>query len=153
MPKATKVQEDEYRLPAETLFTAVLDSVSVKTIEYTLKKDRGTKKAGEKDSFDKWIWEFRITDGPHKGEIAYGETEDRLTNREDNLVRQWGETLLGREIELGEEFDTDNILGLPCQVTVRHEEPRQKKDGSGFFYGCPVDEVFPVGEAADFTPF
>lgn len=153
MPKATKVEEDEYRLPSDTLFPAVLDRVSIRTIEYTLKKDRGTKKAGEKDSFDKWVWEFRITDGAYKGDTAYGETEDRLTNREDNLVRQWGETLLGREIELGEEFDTDNVLGLPCQVTVRHEEPRQKKDGTGFFYGCPVDEVFPNGGSSDFVPF
>lgn len=152
MPKATMKEEAEYRLPEDTLFPAVLDEVAVRTIEYTLKKDRGMKKAGEKDSFDKWVWTFRITDGPFKGEKAYGETEDRLTNREDNRVRQWSETLLGREIEIGEEFDTDSVLGLPCQVSVRHEEPREKKDG-GFFYGCPVDEVFPTGGAADFNPF
>ena len=152
MPKATMKEEAEYRLPEDTLFPAVLDEVAVRTIEYTLKKDRGTKKAGEKDSFDKWVWKFRITDGPFKDDIAYGESEDRLTNREDNVVRQWAETLLGREIEIGEEFDTDSILGLPCQVTVKHEEPREKKDG-GMFYGCPVDEVFPVSGAADFNPF
>jgi hypothetical protein len=77
---------------------------------------------------------------------AWGETEDRLTNREDNLVRQWAETLLATTISVGEGLDTDILVGLPCVIEVRHDEPRQKKDGT-FFYGCPVDQVYPAAGA------
>lgn len=136
MPKATLTEESEYKLPEDTMFPAVLHEVNVKTIKY--------KKDGKDKSFDKWEWTFKIIEGDFAGLHAYGETEDRLTTHPDNKVRQWAETLRGMPFEFGEGLDTDDLLGLPCVVTVRHEEPREKKDG-GFFYGCPVQDVFPEG--------
>lgn len=157
MPKATKTEEDEYRLPAEVYFPAKLKAVTSKTIDFEYKAEsaavkKGRKKAGDKGSFDKWEWEFEITDGDYKGASAYGDTDARLTTRDDDVVRQWAETLMGREIEIGEEFDTDNIIGYSCLISVRHDDPRPKKDG-GFFYGCPVDDVLPASGSADFVPF
>lgn len=148
MPRATMKEESAYALPADTLFEGKLNSVTVKTIEYTLKKDRGSKKAGEKDSFDIWEWEFEVTDGAYKGTRAWGTTESELNNLEEprgrsKLVRPWAETLLGRQIQIGEDFDTDQIVGLPCKFTVVNEEPVEKKNGDGWFYGCSVDDVFP----------
>lgn len=138
MPKSTMTEESEYRLPKDTLFPAILEAVTVKTIKY--------KKDGKDKSFDKWEWEFKITDGEYAGLSAYGETEDRLTTHPDNKVRQWGEVLRGGvEFEVGESIDTDDLIGLPCVITVTHEEPREKKNGEGFFYGCPVADVFPEG--------
>lgn len=147
--------EDTYRLPADQLFAARLDKVEEKVINFTYRADSsvvaaGRANVGEAGQFVKWTWEFFITDGDHQGERAWGETPDRLTNREDNVVRQWAETLLGREIEMGEEFDTDIIIGLPCKITVRHEEPRPRKDGQGSFYGCPVADVLPAEDAYPF---
>ena len=144
MPQTTMRDEDTYPLPDETPFPARLESVEVKTIQFE-KKDRKTgAKTGEWSSFDKWVWDFQITSGQYAGLHAYGETEDRLTNHPDNKVRQWAETLRDAPFEIGEGLNTDDLVGLPCIVTVRHDEPRPKKDG-GNFYPCPVDDVFPEG--------
>lgn len=156
MPRATMKEETLYALPEDTIFEGKLNSVTVRTIEFTLKKDRGNKKAGEKDSFNKWVWEFEITDGEYAGLKAWGETEDELNNLEEQrgnskLVRPWAETLLGRQIQIGEDFDTDQIVGLPCKFTVTHEEARPKKDG-GWFYGCPVEDVFPSSNSLREAP-
>lgn len=158
MPKATVREESEYPLPDQTVFPARLDKVTEKTITFTYKPTHaavtsGRAKAGDEGSFTKWQWEFAITDGDYAGMTAYGDTPGKLTNREDDVVRQWSETLLGRELQIGEELDTDLLIGLPCSVTVRHEAPVPRRDGTGNFYPCPVDEVFPADGAADFVPF
>ena len=48
-------------------------------------------------------------------------------------------------MELGEQVDTDDLIGLPVQGTVRHLEPRPKKDGEGFWFNVEVEELFPAG--------
>jgi len=156
MPQAVMREESAYALPEDTLLPATLTSVTVRTVEFTYKKGP---KQGQQGTFDLWVWEFQITDGDYAGLKAWGETEDSLNNLEEprgraKLVRPWAETLLGREIPIGEAFDTDHVLGLPCVITVKHEEPRPKKDG-GFFYGCPVEDVFPARPATsdDAPPF
>lgn len=158
MPKATVKEESEYPLPAETVFPARLDKVVEKTVEFTYKAHHaavknGRAKVGETGGFTKWQWEFAITDGPYAGMKAWGDTDGKLTNREDDRVRQWSETLLGRELGIGDELDTDLLVGLPCSITVRHDEPVPRRDGTGNFYPCPVDEVFPTDGSADFVPF
>lgn len=141
MPQATMKEESEYPVPAGVPLPAVLQEVKVRTIEF-FKKDQYGNKTNVKDSFDKWVWEFKITDGEFAGMKVYGETSDSLTTREDNLVRIWAEQLLGKTIQVGEGLDTDLLLGLPCIVECRHDEPRPKRDG-GMFYPCPVSDVFP----------
>lgn len=149
-------EESEYPVPAGVPLPAKLQEVKVRTIEF-FKKDQYGNKTSERDSFDKWVWEFKITDGEYAGMKVFGETEDRLTTREDNLVRIWAEQLLGKQIEVGEGLDTDLLLGLPCIVECRHDEPRDKRDG-GKFYPCPVSDVFPssgdyVSSQTDEPPF
>lgn len=137
MPQTQMQNEDEYKLPEDVLLPAVLEEVNVKTINY--------KRDGKDKSFDKWEWVFQITDGDYAGLKAWGETEDRLTNHPDNLVRQWAEVLRGGiAFDIGEGLNTDDLLGLPAVITVKHGEPREKKDG-GKFYPCPVSNVFPEG--------
>lgn len=153
MPKATVREEAEYRLPAGMLFQGRLDKVTERTNIFTYQPHHaavknGRARAGEKGEIVKWIWEFKITDGAYDGETAYGETDPKITTKEDDNARQWSETLLGRELEINEEFDTDQVIGLPCKFTVRHGEPRDKKDG-GKFYPCPVDDVFPMDHVDD----
>ena len=152
MPKTKMKEEDEYALPENEYFPAVLTEVSEKEIKF-FKKDKNGVKTNEESSFTKWVWEFKINDGDYSGMRAWGETQDRLTNREDNLVRQWAEALLGQEIQVGDEFDTDAVIGLPCMISVRHADPVAKKNGQGNFYGCPVAEVLPMGDIDDEPPF
>lgn len=154
MPKSVMREESAYPVPEEVLLPAKLNAVTVRTVEFTYKKGE---RAGQPGSFDLWRWEFEVTDGDYTGLKLYGETEDELNNLEEprgraKLVRPWAETLLGRQIPIGEEFDTDDVVGLPCQITVKHEEPRPKKDG-GWFYPCPVEDVFPASQSSSFVPF
>ena len=152
MPKATKVEQDEYMFPSDVYFPAVLVAVDEKEIVF-FKKDKAGNRTNEQSSFLKWQWSFEMVDGPYSGLTGYGETTAEYTNREDNLVRQWGETLLGRELDLGEEMDTDKLIGLPCMISFKHEEPRPKKDGT-LYYGSPVEEVLPrTGDIAQIAPF
>lgn len=158
MPKATVVEESEYPLPSEVMFPARLEKVELieRTFEYKphhAAVKAGRAKVGETGSFSKWSWEFKITDGDYANLHAYGDTDAKVTNRADDTVRQWAETLLGRELGVGEELDTDLLIGLPCVLTVRHDDPIPRRDGTGNYYPCPVDEVFPAGGAADFVPF
>ena len=142
MPQAIMETESEYPVPAGVPLPAVLQEVKVRTIHFK-KKDQYGNKTTEDDSFDKWVWEFKITSGDYAGIKVYGETQDRLTTREDNLVRIWAEQLLGKTIEVGEGLDTDLLLGLACIIECKHDESRDKRDG-GKFYPCPVADVFPA---------
>jgi hypothetical protein len=160
MPTSTMRNQDEYPLPEDVAFPARLTAVSEKRNEFTYKAHHkpvkeGKKNVGDTGVISRWTWEFEIVDGDYSGLRAWGETEDALTNHPDNKVRQWAETLLGREFEIGEGLDTDDLIGLPCLITVRHDEPRPKKDGSGNFYPCPVADVFPADalSGGDEPPF
>lgn len=144
MPSATMREESEYKFPEDTPFPAILSSVTEKEIPYTIKNGPD---AGKKSSFKKWVWAFDITEGEFAGLTAYGETEAKLTNHPDNHVRQWAEVLQDAPIGIGDGLNTDDLLGLPCVVTVAHGEPRPKTDG-GKFYPCDVNNVFPEGTKA-----
>lgn len=140
MPSTTMREESEYRFPENTPFPAILASVTEKEIPYT---DKNT---GKPAKFVKWVWAFDIIEGEFAGLTAYGETEAKLTNHPDNLVRQWAEVLRDAPFEFGEGLNTDDLCGLPCIITVAHGDPRPKKDGTKF-YPCDVNNVLPEGTA------
>lgn len=152
MPKAVKIQESEYRYPDDLFYTCKLIAVDEIQVPY-FKKDRNGVKTNEQAVFTKWEWKFEIVEGAYLGDVLRGDTRPEYTTRADNKVRQWSESLLNRELTVGEELDTDMLLGLPCIVTIRHGEPRPKSDGSNF-YPCEVDEVLPKsGSLINQPPF
>lgn len=157
MPKARMKDEDEYALPEDTLLRARLDSVEEKTITFFYKAHHkavteGKAKEGDQGEIHKWVWKFTILDGDYAGLGAWGETETYLSSHANNKVRQWAEALRDAPFTVGEGLDTDDLLGLSCVLTVRHDPPRPKRDG-GMFYGSPVDSVFPASAMADVPPF
>jgi hypothetical protein len=143
MPRTEKVERREYKFPDDTYYPCVLEQVEEREVKFQ-KKDKATGlKTNEQGVFYKWRWKFRIIEGEFAGDLLYGESSSEFSTRDDNKIRQWSEALLGREMEIGEELDTDSmLLGLPCYITVSHGEPRKKADGE-FFYPCEVDEVLP----------
>lgn len=158
MPRATVEEEQTYALPEDTAFPARLNAVTVRTVEYD-KKDGHGNKTGERGSFEKWKWEFEITEGEYAPLKAWGETEAKVTAGDDDVPRAWGGVLRNKTYQFGEDFDTDDLVGLPCIITVQHDPPRPRKNG-GFFYDCPVEQVFPadafgpaVGQNSDEPPF
>jgi len=151
MPTSVKREESEYKYPDDEYYPSVLSRVEEVEVPY-FKKDEAGVKTTEQAIFRKWEWYFKVVSGPFEGDTLRGDTPPEMTTREDNKVRIWGEALLGREIEVGEEFDTDQIVGLPCLISVRHEKPRDRPDGTKF-YGSVVDEVMPrTGTLQDEEP-
>ena len=102
--------------------------------------------------FSKWRWIFEITEGEFVGVNIYGDTQAEFSTREDNLVRIWSEVLTGKEIEVGEELDTDALIGLEAMMSIRHDDPVPKKDGT-VFYGCSPMEMLPKSDALSEIPF
>lgn len=145
MPSSTMEHEDEWKLPKETPFPAILSSVTEKSYPY--------KKDGKDEVFVKWEWEFQITDGEFAGLRAWGETEPKLTNHAGNKVRQWAETLRGAEFEMGEGLDTDDLLSLPCVITVDNLKELKKGTADTYYYKSPVCDVFPADSLGDEPPF
>lgn len=80
MPSSTMEHEDQWKLPKDTLFAGRLTAVKEREIKYR-------NRDGEDSTFVKWEWEFSIDEGEHAGLRAWGDTEDKITNRVDNKAR------------------------------------------------------------------
>lgn len=137
MPTSTMEHEDEWKLPKDVPLPAVLGSVKEESFPY---KDRDGKDA----TFTKWVWEFAITEGEYAGLHAWGDTEPRLTNHAGNKVRQWAETLTGHKYELGEGINTDDLIGLPCIISVDNTKELKKGTKDEYWYRTPIADVFPA---------
>jgi hypothetical protein len=136
--------EEQYPYPEDTLFPCTLESVRERVTVFQYKDSHtavreGRAKAGESGEIAKWVWVFKVTAGDYTGSVIYGETQPKVTS----VVRQWAEALRGAPYEIGEQFDSDLLLGLPCALTVRHMPVRPKRDGSNF-YPYEVESVFPA---------
>lgn len=150
MPRATVTEGgDLYPLPEQMIFDGQLLSCDHVDVPFTYK--RGDK-AGQKGTFPKWEWTWVVTNsGEYHGVEVKGSTEPKVTDASDTdflpLARPVIEALLGRPIALGEDVDTDDLLGLPAKFTVTHQKPRERKNGDGFWYNVEVSEVFPASGA------
>jgi len=145
MPKSQVTEENPHKLPEDTPLPARLVHVTEQSFPFTRKKDGNGKKAGERDIFVKWTWDFEITGGEYAGLHAEIDTDPKVTVTPDgqrNKPAQFVEALRGMEVDFGEGIDTDDYDGLPCAITVRHDK-RERTDGQGYFYSEPVKDVFP----------
>lgn len=150
MPKGTVQEATLYPIPENTLCPARLQTVDEAVVPFTYKRGE---KAGQKGEFKKWTWTFKIVSGPYEGMTVEGSTEPMITNATEqssflHLARPWYEQLLGRELALGEPVDTEQLLGTSCQITVKHMDPRPRKDGDGFWYNVEVEDVLPPARDA-----
>lgn len=146
MPKAEVTNEDPYPIPEDTLVPLRLDSCTREVIEYVPSKG---KNAGTKQVFVKWEWTFQVVGGEYEGLTIRGNTEPKITGLVDQqgslkLAKPFIEALLNRTIELGEEVDTDDLIGLQCQGVVTHVPPRPKKEGGGAWFNVEIEELFPA---------
>lgn len=135
MPTTEMKHEDEFKLPKDVPLPAILVSVEEKSYPY--------KKDGEDRTFTKWVWEFLITEGDYSGLHAWGDTEPKLTNREDDKVRHWAHALTGIDYELGDGLDTDDLLELPCILLVDNVKEEKKGARGEYFYRTPIVDVLP----------
>ena len=148
--KSTVEEASNYPIPEDTLVPMKLESVTQVEIPFVYKSGA---KIGQSGTFVKWEWEFLIPESEYAGLSVRGSSEPRITSNDQAsgnlaLARPWVEALLGRSLELGEEIDTDDLVGLSVQGTVRHLAPRQKKEGEGFWFNVDIEELFPIGNGA-----
>lgn len=107
------------------------------------------KKTNENKTFGKLNWKFEITQqGEFTGKDVRGETSDDLTDSPYNKFRQWAESLLGRQLGVGQVLQESDLEGLSGLITVKREQDR--KDPSKFW--TRVDDVIPLDPSADDEP-
>lgn len=148
MPTTTMEHEDPWKFDEGELYPANLTKVTETTRTIT----RGDRKG---EDFTKWEWEFTISEGQHAGLRAWGETDSKMSSHPANKCRPWAEALRGDvPFAVGEGLNTDDLIGLPCYLQVRHVE-YTKSDGSPGFKE-PVVSVLSevsINELANEPPF
>jgi hypothetical protein len=128
-------------LPKDTLIPARLEGLHRRTIEYA------DKQTGEAKTFDVLDWMFRTSDAYGSRRVKGG-TPASITNATGNRFRAWVEALIGQEIAPGFTFTDDDIVGLPCLITIAHTQDR--KDPRKYWDN--VEDVLAASES-DEPPF
>lgn len=115
------MQEAKFHpIPEDHPVRAVLNEMKERTFQYT-EKSTGQQREGRRVQ-----WLFKVTeDGLWKDRIVRGETSADMTADDGNRLAGWFGTLLGREIVIGMNIDADDVVGLPCYITVRQEPDRR----------------------------
>jgi hypothetical protein len=70
-----------------------------------------------------------------------GEVFARLTEHPDNEFRIWVESLLGHELPVGYDLDTDKLVDLNCRVNIGYRT--YTKDGKERFANF-IDTILPA---------
>lgn len=82
-------------------------AAKVKTVE---------KKEGKYGSYYRVT--FKITDEEFEGKSVNGNCLEEI--EVGNKTYKWVNALLGRELEVDEEFDMDDLVGKPCKIAIEH---------------------------------
>lgn len=142
----TNEHEEDTRFRDDQIFRAKLIEVKYRTYPYT---DRdGVQQTGS--SLD-WWWEITssMDSDAYVGRKVKGECPAKMTNREDNKFRQWAEALLNREIPIGAQIDTDDLVGLEADILIRMRQDRKERDK----FWPTVDGIAPVDAGMQDVPF
>lgn len=130
----TAEDEPDLTVPEDTIIRCQLVEIKPKMINWN---DKQTGEAKSRQMLEFW-WQVKAPERFSARKLK-GECDAKLTNHPDNRFRQWAEALLDRQIPVGMGIDTDDIVGLTADVTVRHEK---SKDGQRIFER--VDMVMPA---------
>lgn len=107
-----KVEDPPPSIPEDSIHRARVDTITPR---------EGTRKNGEK--FVTLTWIFKITEeGPFHDRAIRGETGSKLTR--GYRMHSWAEAILDRTLEVGVDLETDDLVGLPCDISIRHEPDR-----------------------------
>lgn len=133
-------------LPEDRIFRAQLKEMKLHTFRWT---DRKVSPPEEKESSTlQWWWEVQSTD-EYNGRKVKGECNPTLSDNPNNRFRKWAEALLQREIPAGMGLDSDDLVGLTADITIRHRPDKKDPDKKWE----EVDEVIPVTSLGDEPPF
>lgn len=66
-------------------------------------------------------WKFEVTEAQWEGYKINGSTSMKFTIDPPSKFYEWAVQLLGRTFELGENIDTDDLIGLQCRIEIEHK--------------------------------
>lgn len=149
MPKATTEQGQPYFFE-EGEFLAILRSVEERHVDFIYKSHhkaviKGKAKAGDKSSFDNWEWEFELLEGDREGQTITLTTDPKVELEGYSPARVAYEALQGEALELGQEIDTDLVVGCKARVVLKHEDP--KPSGDRTYYNTVIADVLPAHDS------
>lgn len=75
-------------------------------------------------------WAFEITEAPWEGVRVLDSCSQKFTIDPPSKFYEWACQLLGRTFEIGEQIDTDDLVGLSCRIEIAHkpakDDPERK---------------------------
>lgn len=136
----TVTDKPDLTIPEDFPLRAQLKEINHREFNWT------DKKTGEDRTGANLEWWFQVTaEGKYNGRKVKGRTDAELTNNERDKFGRWARTLLGRELPIGMGLDTDDLIGLSCDLTVRHEPNAKNPDRVWEV----VDELLPITSGFD----
>ncbi len=114
----------------------------------------GKARVGDKGSFDQWIWTWELLEGERAGSTIDLKTPPKIELGDFySAARVAYEALLGQPIEIGEEVDTDLVVGLKARVVIGHLDPETRGDRT--YYNSAIKDILPVrdGDADVSSPW
>jgi hypothetical protein len=140
-------QKDWSVLPSDSILHLKVDEVEIKEVQ------------GQHGPWQKVEIKFKVLgiqaigDGSpvegYEDVIAgpiWGSVPFKLTDSAENKLRQWAEAILGMELGLGFELDTDYFLGRECRGITTQYDKRAKDPKTGMpFKGHQIDALLPKG--------
>lgn len=121
---ATEEQATEWEVLPAGIYEASVNDIVVG--EGTYLND----KSGQYETSDYLTWKFSILSGPFAGRLIWGFSSTKLTP--GAKATPWVSALLGRPLGVGEQVDTDALLGCNCLLTLgiepKKKDPMQKQN-------------------------
>lgn len=111
----TQESSGEFELiPEGTIVPARLENVEAHSFDWN----------GEK--INKLKWHFTITEqGEWFGKTVQGSTSTAFTSHPNCKAYNWAVAIAGKQYKDGEELDTDDLLGMPSQIIIKHRDDSQ----------------------------
>lgn len=142
MPKYV-MEEREDKEPVDPIEDGEIFAAKVVDIREVEEDGRGNN-AGQKVKRLAFKVKLNAPETPWDGFHYTGKTWPRLDTREDNRLRQWAETLLGHEIPVGYELDTDKLVNIECRVAIgAFEKDDDKNPGKKVTFNF-ISDFFPA---------
>lgn len=107
-------------------------------------------KAGEK--YERLIWKFIVTDeGDFEDKPIRGDTSTAFNNHPDCKFRNWAMALLGGELPVGFELDTEALVGMRGRLIIGRRDYEDKNTGEPRVYNF-VKDIRPLSGGASSRP-
>ena len=139
-------QKDLTILPTDSILHLKVDELSIREVdgrhgkweklEFKF-KILGIQAVGDGRSAD--LFEDCIA-GPIWGSVPF-----RLTDSAENKLRQWAEAILGIELGVGFELDTDLLMGRECRGITSQYEKRARDSQGNPLKGHQIASLLPRG--------